>query len=493
LAVVLDAVSPNRPVHLLAHDWGSIQTWHAVTENRLDGRVRSYTTMSGPCLDHAAHWMRSQVRPPTPRRVRNLVRQLVFSGYIGFFQLPQVPELAWRTGVMRRAIRRLDKGWVTPALSDAINGLALYRENMMPRFARPDARRTEIPVQVLAPTGDGFVTAPLQTDIGRWVSDLRVRRLPGGHWIPRERPEVIARCAGELIDYVEGAPEARGLRRARSQATGGGFEGQLAVITGAGSGIGRATAHAFAKAGAHVVVCDVDEDAARRTAERAALLGPGAAAHRVDVSDSEAVERFAKQVVAEHGAPDVVINNAGIGISGSFLDTSPQDWERAIDVNLWGVINGCRAFAGEMAARGEGGRIVNVASAAAYVPSKVLSAYATTKAAVLTFSECLRAELAASGIGVVAVCPGLVHTNITNTTRFVGVEDGEQQRRRAAATALYQRRNFTPERAAHEIVRAVQRNTAVAPITAEARVGLALSRLTPGVVRAAARHDVTSG
>jgi NAD(P)-dependent dehydrogenase (short-subunit alcohol dehydrogenase family) len=202
------------------------------------------------------------------------------------------------------------------------------------------------------------------------------------------------------------------------------------------------------------------------------------------------MRRFADQVVAEHGVPDVVVNNAGIGMAGPFADTSLDDWRKVIDVNLWGVIHGCQVFSEPMKAQGEGGRIVNIASAAAYLPSRGLPAYATTKSAVLMLSECLRGELAEHGIGVVAICPGLVHTNITATTRFVGTDDSEQSRRQQATYAAYGRRNFTPERTAKDIVRAVERNTAVAPVTPEAKVALVLSRLTPAVLRAAAKREI---
>jgi NAD(P)-dependent dehydrogenase (short-subunit alcohol dehydrogenase family)/pimeloyl-ACP methyl ester carboxylesterase len=505
LAAVIDAVSPDRRVHLLAHDWGAIQAWHAVTGEWLRDRVSSYTSISGPCLDHADHWFRARLRRPTPRALRELASQLVSSWYTAFFQLPLLPELAWRTGLAQRVLA-LKEPTSTPTVSDAVCGLQLYRANMLPRLEQPGARTTDIPVQVLSPQRDPFVSVALQTDISQWVPNLAVRVLPGGHWLPRTRPQVVAGCASELIENAEGGPEVRTLRRARArvsrktrarvsrktQVTGprrGRFENDLVVITGAGSGIGRACALEFAEQGAEVVVTDIDQQAVERTAELARMLGPRADAYLVDVSDGGAVEKFGAVLREQHGIPDIVINNAGIGMAGSFLDTTVADWERVIDVNLWGVIHGCRVLGGLLVAGGTGGTIVNIASAAAYLPSRALPAYTTTKAAVLALSQCLRGELAEHGIGVVAVCPGFVHTNITNTTRFVGLDATAERTTQQRVTALYRRRNFTPDRAAREILRAVERNTAIAPITPEAKVGLLASRLTPGLLRALARLD----
>ncbi|WP_263246982.1 SDR family oxidoreductase [Saccharopolyspora rosea] len=491
---VADAVSPGRAVHLLAHDWGSIQAWHAVIDPRRSARFASFTSISGPCLDHAGAWMRAKWRRPTPRALRQVLTQLLFSGYIGFFQLPVLPELCWYTGLLPRligAVERFDARAAAkptrPRRSDGVRGLALYRANMMTRLGRPRPRGTDIPVQVIAPAGDPFVSTPLQTQIGSWVANLRVRRVPGGHWLPRTRPEVVARCTAELVEHVETGTEPRSLSRTRVRPGRRPYQDQLVVVTGAGSGIGRATALAFAGLGAHVVAADVDEAAAEDTAEMVRRTGAGAAPYRVDVADAAAMGGFAEDVRERFGVPDVVVNNAGVGLAGSFVDTGLADWERLIDVNLWGVIHGCRLFARQMIDRGEGGRIVNVASAAAYLPSRVLPAYSTTKSAVLTLSECLRAELAAEGIRVTAVCPGLVDTPITSTTRFVGVDARRQDQLRAAAARLYRRRHFTPERAAQEILGALARDAAIAPITAEARAGLVLSRLTPGLLRAAAR------
>lgn len=220
------------------------------------------------------------------------------------------------------------------------------------------------------------------------------------------------------------------------------------------------------------------------------LIGaPQAWAEVVDVSDETAMEKLAAKVHAEYGTVDVLVNNAGIGLSGSFLQTGTEDWKKVLDVNLWGVIHGCRIFGQRMADRGQGGHIVNTASAAAFQPSKLLPAYSTSKAAVLMLSECLRAELAGQGIGVSAICPGLVNTGITSTARFAGVSADEEKRRQARAARLYGLRNYPPEKVADAILRAVVRNQAVVPVTPEARGAHLLSRFAPRVLRALARVE----
>ncbi len=487
LRAVVEAVQPTGKVHLVAHDWGSIQTWHAVTGEGLRGRVASYTSLSGPSLDHAGAWFRAQLRRPTPKRLKNALNQFLHSWYILAFQIPVIPDLLWRTGLLGKQIQRMEPDAAPPDKSDGLHGLQLYRANMFTRLSRPAPRPADVPVQVLAPTGDAYVTTPLQTEVTRWAPDLWIRRIVGTHWVTRAKPRVVAAAAAELIEYAETGVESRGLRRARAGA--GPFAHKLVVVTGAGSGIGRATALAFAERGADVIVTDIDASSATETLKL--LEDHGVAEYTVDSSDGEAVYRFAERVRAEHGIPDIVVNNAGIGMSGPFLDTSVEDWERVIDVNLWGVIHGCRAFAPMLAERAEGGQIVNLASAAAYLPSKILSAYATTKSAVLTLSVCLRAELAAHHIGVTAVCPGIVKTNITNTTKFVGVSEEEQRRRQKESSKLYARRGFGPEGVARDILRAVEKDIAIAPSTPEAKAALVLSRLTPGLLRKAAKLDLT--
>ena len=491
---VVDAVSPGRPVHLVGHDWGSVQSWEFVTVRRTEGRIASFTSMSGPSLDHFGHWINRRLRRPTPRRVGQVLGQGAKSWYVYLLHTPVLPELAWR-GPLGKAwprllarAERIPRGdYPTSSLpTDAAHGAWLYRDNIRARTRRPRADAyANAPVQLITPLGDVFLSERLYDDLEQWAPQLTRRTLPAKHWVPRTRPDQLAAWIEEFVTGVEGGRTA--------PATGSGpyadrFGGQLVLVTGAGSGIGRATAYAFAEAGARVVAVDRDAEAAARTAEMARLLGsPAAWAESVDVSDEQGMEELAEKVAAEYGVVDVLVNNAGIGLTGSFFDTTPEDWKKVLDVNLWGVIHGCRLFGGQMAARGQGGHIVNVASAAAYQPSRALPAYSTSKAAVLMLSECLRAELAGQGIGVSAICPGLVNTNITATARFAGVDAEEERRRQKRTAKLYGMRNYPPEKVADAVLRAVVRNAAVVPVTPEARGARLLARVAPRVLRAVAR------
>jgi NAD(P)-dependent dehydrogenase (short-subunit alcohol dehydrogenase family) len=219
-------------------------------------------------------------------------------------------------------------------------------------------------------------------------------------------------------------------------------------------------------------------------------LGVQAWPRHLDVTSAEEWESFAQWLAETHGAADVVVNNAGIGMGGPFLGTSVEDWRKVTDVNLWGVIHGCRLLAAQMVERGQGGQVVNVASAAGFAPSRIYPAYATTKAAVLMLSECLRPELAREGIGVTAICPGFVDTDISSTTVHVGVDAAEQDRLREHAVASYARRGYTPERLARHAVRAAARNTPVAAISAESKLFKLANRQLPPLGRLLARLDL---
>ena len=265
------------------------------------------------------------------------------------------------------------------------------------------------------------------------------------------------------------------------------LDGKVAVVTGAAGGIGLALATALAGAGMRVVLADLDESVLGTEVERLRSSGATVAGERVDVRDADDVEALAAKVVERFGALHVAVNNAGIVRTGPAWELSLDDWRNVLDVNLWGVIHGCRLFGAQLVAGGRGGHIVNVASAAAFAPSRILPAYATTKAAVLMLSECLRAELAPHGIGVSAICPGIIDTDIVRTAHYAGEDGGGPDRRREAAMRLYRRRAYSADRVAERILVAVRRNVAVMPVAPEAHALRALSRISPSVVRRLAR------
>jgi len=274
--------------------------------------------------------------------------------------------------------------------------------------------------------------------------------------------------------------------------------GKTVLVTGAGSGIGRASAIAFGSRGADLVICDVNEEGLKQTEETLLALERSVLSRRVDVANPEEMAEFAEEVHRQVRAVDILMNNAGVALVASFLDTPLEDWDWLLRINLRGVIHGCHFFLPPMVARGVGGHVVNVASLTAYVPNEVvasltayvpnevLAAYTTSKYAVLGLSEALRLELHSHRIGVTAVCPGIINTPITETSPMRGVADVPVERKRMMQ--LYERRNYGPERVARNVLKAIQRNRAVAPISPESWIFYYLKRIAPGLVRALMRR-----
>jgi NAD(P)-dependent dehydrogenase (short-subunit alcohol dehydrogenase family) len=266
------------------------------------------------------------------------------------------------------------------------------------------------------------------------------------------------------------------------------LKGKTVLVTGAGSGIGRETALAFARRGADLVVCDINKEGLDATVADANALAQGRAqGHTVDVSDAGQMEAFAEAVHTEVPAVDILMNNAGVAIGGGFLDTTLEDWEWILGINTKGVIHGCHFFVPRMVARGAGGHVVNVASAAGYAATAELAAYSTTKFSVVGLSEALRDELQPHEIGVTTVCPGLINTPITNAAKLVGPESTPEFR--TAMIDAYEKRGYPPERVATNVLKAVQKNRGVAPIAIEAWFMYYAKRLFPGGLARLARFS----
>jgi 2-hydroxycyclohexanecarboxyl-CoA dehydrogenase len=256
------------------------------------------------------------------------------------------------------------------------------------------------------------------------------------------------------------------------------IKGSRIVITGAGSGIGEATALRAAKAGATEVVC-VDINLASAEATAAACEGAGgtSSAWHCDVADRAAVQQLAEAIETERGPVDVLVNNAGVGIGGPFLQASVEDWDWLIGINLSGVAYGCHAFGAAMVKRGSG-HVVNIASGAAYIMSRDMAAYCASKAGVVAFSRCLRADWASSGVGVSAICPGVINTPIAGATRMVG-ELAERQDKVVRAFRF----GHSPDLVAKAILKATEHNTELQPVGFESELAYRLLPFVPGPIR----------
>ncbi len=188
------------------------------------------------------------------------------------------------------------------------------------------------------------------------------------------------------------------------------FEGRVAIVTGAASGIGRALAGALARRGATVVLADIDEAGVKDAADALGAGPPGRVSGvALDVADAAAVAALVKRTASDHGHLDFLFNNAGIAVGGPVSELTLAHWNRTIDVNLRGVVHGVVAAYPIMISQGHG-HIVNTASLAGLVPSPMLTAYGMTKHGVVGLSESLRMEAAAFGVRVSVVCPGVIDT-----------------------------------------------------------------------------------
>jgi pimeloyl-ACP methyl ester carboxylesterase len=190
LHAVLEAVDAQR-VHLVGHDWGSIQCWPALLDDRVRARIATFTSISGPSIDYASAWLRDVRDDPGVK-----LRQALHSYYIFFFQIPRLPEFVIRRGFFERVLQP----GAERTTGDAIHGLQLYRANMLRGVRRPRPLPDDLPVQLIVLSHDKFVTPAVAIGSARpWVRDLTVDRVTGGHWVMTRRPEAVAEPIREFL------------------------------------------------------------------------------------------------------------------------------------------------------------------------------------------------------------------------------------------------------------------------------------------------------
>jgi NAD(P)-dependent dehydrogenase (short-subunit alcohol dehydrogenase family) len=275
------------------------------------------------------------------------------------------------------------------------------------------------------------------------------------------------------------------------------FTDRVAVITGSGSGIGRALALELAGRGARLALSDIDEVAVADTAAHCEKAGAEAKGYRLDVADRAAVTAHADAVAAEFGQVNLVVNNAGVAVMATVEDMSYADMDWIVGINFWGVVHGTKAFLPHLIASGDG-HLVNVSSVFGFVGVPTQSAYNATKFAVRGFTEALRQEMLIEKrrVGVSCVHPGGIQTNIARDAR---VSDGSTPGQRAVDFARIAR--TSPEDAAKTIVRGVERNKPRILIGPDAYVfdavprllGARYQRLTALGVAAARRFNIPLG
>ncbi|MFT4627214.1 MAG: NAD(P)-dependent dehydrogenase (short-subunit alcohol dehydrogenase family) [Myxococcota bacterium] len=247
---------------------------------------------------------------------------------------------------------------------------------------------------------------------------------------------------------------------------------RVAVVTGAAGGLGRALAVELARAGAHVAVADIRPGPIAETADAVRAQGRHASAHVLDVADESAWPGFVDAVLSEHGAADIVVNNAGVALLGNFADIEPADARWQIDVNFWGVYNGCHFFLPHLLTRPRA-HIINISSLFGLIGVPQNSLYCASKFAVRGLTESLISELADTSVRLTCVHPGAVATDIAKDARMPG--DGMSRRRGEKVIAA----GVTPDAAAATIVSGMRARRERVLVGRDARLMDRIVRIAP--------------
>ena len=252
------------------------------------------------------------------------------------------------------------------------------------------------------------------------------------------------------------------------------LQGKVAVVTGAGSGIGRALAQLLATKGCRLAIADINE---LGLAETAASLPSPPLMQKLDVADRAAVYAFAERVKKELGTAHVVINNAGVAVSQTVADLTYEDFEWIMGINFWGVVYGTKAFLPMMQSQNDG-VVVNISSVFGIIAVPTQSSYNAAKFAVRGFTESLRHELAGSGVSAICVHPGGIKTNIAASSRFYVDPQGLSDAKKAAAN-FQKLAQTTPAQAAQTIVSGIEQGNPRVLIGGDAKVIDWVQRLMP--------------
>lgn len=253
------------------------------------------------------------------------------------------------------------------------------------------------------------------------------------------------------------------------------FRDKIAIVTGAGSGIGKALGEDMARRGAHVIISDINSERIEEVAEGIKKSGGSVTSLTLNVVDYDAVKKMVDDAVSEHGRIDYIFNNAGIAVGGEARDVTIDDWNAVLDVNLHGVVNGVAATFPLMCKQGSG-HIVNTASIEGLIPFPMTASYCATKYAVVGMSNSLRIEGADLGVKVSVVCPGYIKTRIFEDSKMVNLD------REKMMANLPEGLGITPEECAKVILKGVEKNKAFIVVTTFAKILWIIHRISPHII-----------